>query len=100
TQFPGVDSLFFGHVGDGNVHATVGPLPDDGHKTEHAIEEAFYTITRELQGSVSAEHGIGLHKKPWLGYSRSDAEIALIRAMKQALDPRNIMNPGKVISVS
>lgn len=97
--YPDMHALFFGHVGDGNIHVTVGPVPDDGGKTEHAIELAFYTIARELEGSVSAEHGIGIHKKPWLGYSRSDAEIALIKTMKRALDPHNIMNPGKVVSL-
>lgn len=97
--YPDMEPLFFGHVGDGNIHITVGPVPDDGGKTEHAIELAFYTIARELEGSVSAEHGIGIHKKPWLSYSRSDAEIALIKTMKRALDPRNIMNPGKVVTL-
>ncbi|NYT59027.1 FAD-binding oxidoreductase [Alcaligenaceae bacterium] len=97
-QFPDIHAMFFGHVGDGNVHIVVGPLPDDGRKTEHAIEDAYYAITKELGGSVSAEHGIGIHKKPYLGHSRSDAEIALIRAMKRAIDPHNIMNPGKILS--
>jgi FAD/FMN-containing dehydrogenase len=97
TGFPGVRSMYFGHVGDGNVHIVVGPLPDDGRKTEHAIETAFYELTQSLGGSVSAEHGIGLHKKPYLHYSRSEAERALIRTMKGALDPRNIMNPGKIL---
>ncbi|MBP6019819.1 MAG: FAD-binding oxidoreductase [Burkholderiaceae bacterium] len=99
SSYPDIQPMFFGHVGDGNIHITVGPIPDDGGKTEHAIELAFYTIARELEGSVSAEHGIGLHKKPWLSYSRSDAEIALIKTLKQALDPHNIMNPGKVVSL-
>ncbi len=97
-QFAGIHAMFFGHVGDGNVHIVVGPLPDADRKTEQAIEKAFYTITNELGGSVSAEHGIGLHKKPYLDYSRSEAEIALIRSMKRAVDPHNIMNPGKIIA--
>ncbi|CAM3660305.1 FAD-binding oxidoreductase [Castellaniella denitrificans] len=96
--FPGIAHMYFGHVGDGNVHIVAGPLPQDGGQTEHAIERAFYTIVRELSGSVSAEHGIGLHKRPWLEYSRSPAEIQLMRTLKQALDPRGIMNPGKIIA--
>ncbi|NYT66281.1 FAD-binding oxidoreductase [Alcaligenaceae bacterium] len=99
SQYPDIQPMFFGHVGDGNVHITVGPIPDYGGKTEHAIELAFYTIARELEGSVSAEHGIGLHKKPWLSYSRSEAELALIKTLKLAIDPHNIMNPGKVITL-
>src|SRR5690606_2849427 len=50
-QFPDIHAMFFGHVGDGNVHIVVGPLPDDGRKTEHAIEDAYYAITKELGGS-------------------------------------------------
>ncbi|CAM5193481.1 D-2-hydroxyglutarate dehydrogenase OS=Castellaniella defragrans (strain DSM / CCUG 39792 / 65Phen)OX=1437824 GN=BN940_08606 PE=3 SV=1 [Castellaniella denitrificans] len=96
--FPGIAHMYFGHVGDGNVHIVAGPLPQDGGQTEHAIEQAFYTIVRELSGSVSAEHGIGLHKRPWLEYSRRPAEIQLMRTLKQALDPRGIMNPGKIIA--
>ncbi|HUH58940.1 MAG TPA: FAD-binding oxidoreductase [Candidimonas sp.] len=99
AQFPTIPAMFFGHVGDGNVHIVVGPVPEDGRKTEHAIEKAFYTVTRDLEGSVSAEHGIGLHKKEWLEYSRNEAEIALIKSMKRAIDPHNIMNPGKIVSL-
>ncbi len=97
SGFPGIAHMYFGHVGDGNVHIVAGPLPADGGLTEHGIEEAFYTIVRDLSGSVSAEHGIGLHKRPWLEYSRSPAEIQLMRTLKQALDPLGIMNPGKIL---
>ncbi|HUH40302.1 MAG TPA: FAD-binding oxidoreductase [Castellaniella sp.] len=98
TQFPDIRHMYFGHVGDGNVHIVVGPLPQDEGRTEHTVEAAFYGIVRDLSGSVSAEHGIGLHKRPWLAYSRSPAEIALIRTLKQALDPNGIMNPGKIVA--
>ncbi|WP_088156982.1 FAD-binding oxidoreductase [Achromobacter xylosoxidans] len=97
-DFPSVQAIYFGHVGDGNVHIVVGPLPADGHRTEKQIEAAFYGIVRSLEGSVSAEHGIGLHKRPWLHYSRSEAELALIRKLKHALDPLGIMNPGKILA--
>lgn len=97
TDFPDVQHLYFGHIGDGNVHIIAGPLPDDQGQTEHAIEKAFYSIVRDLDGSVSAEHGIGLHKRPWLEYSRSPAELQLIQTLKQALDPAGILNPGKII---
>lgn len=94
SQFSRIHAMFFGHVGDGNVHAVIGPLPDEATGT--AIETAFYDIVRTNQGSVSAEHGIGLHKKPWLSYSRSPAELKTLALIKQALDPCNILNPGKI----
>ncbi|NLC35634.1 MAG: FAD-binding oxidoreductase [Alcaligenaceae bacterium] len=96
-KFPGIHAMYFGHVGDGNGHIVVGPLPDDNRQTERAVEDAFYEVTRELGGSVSAEHGIGIHKKPYLGHSRSQAELDVIRNMKRAVDPRGILNPGKIL---
>lgn len=96
TRFPHLKVVFFGHVGDGNIHAVVGPIPADG-TTEHQVEEAFYAIVRDFCGSVSAEHGIGLHKKKWLGHSRSPQEIALMKVLKNAMDPGNILNPGKIL---
>lgn len=92
-------AMFFGHVGDGNIHVLVGPIPNGDKEIEHAIEKRFYEITQNLDGSISAEHGIGLHKKPWLSYSRTEAEIALMRTLKQALDPHHILNPGKVFDL-
>jgi FAD/FMN-containing dehydrogenase len=60
------------------------------------IEAAVYGGLESFRGSVSAEHGIGLEKKPWLSISRTDAEIALMRTLKAALDPKGILNPGKI----
>ncbi|MCM2342626.1 FAD-binding oxidoreductase [Rhodoferax sp.] len=96
ARFAHLKVVFFGHVGDGNIHAVVGPIPQDG-TTEHQLEEAFYAIVRDFSGSVSAEHGIGLHKKQWLGHSRSPAEMALMKVLKNAMDPGNILNPGKIL---
>lgn len=95
-RFAHLKAVFFGHVGDGNIHAVVGPIPQDG-VTKHQVEEAFYAIIRDYSGSVSAEHGIGLHKKQWLGHSRSPQEVALMKVLKNAMDPRNILNPGKIL---
>ena len=61
-----------------------------------AIEAAVYDPLKALRGSVSAEHGIGLEKKSWLGHSRSPAEVKLMQTLREALDPRGILNPGKV----
>lgn len=86
----------FGHLGDGNLHVVVGVGTAD-EETKNTIESIVYTPLARLGGSVSAEHGIGLDKKAHLGLSRSEAEIALMRRLKRLLDPRNILNPGKVI---
>jgi FAD/FMN-containing dehydrogenase len=96
ARFAHLKAMFFGHVGDGNIHVVVGPMPQDG-VTEHQLEAAFYAIVRDFSGSVSAEHGIGLHKKQWLGHSRSPAELAVMMTMKNALDPGHILNPGKIL---
>ena len=94
--WPQLQALFFGHVGDGNVHVVVCKVPQDADSL-HAIEEAVYGVMRDYGGSVSAEHGIGVLKRDWLAYSRTPAEIALMRTLKTALDPRGIFNPGKML---
>jgi FAD/FMN-containing dehydrogenase len=93
--------LAFGHVGDGNLHYNV-TLPRDLTAEEQAIAAArvtggIYDLVAELDGSFSAEHGVGRLKKPYLEQYRSGAEIDLMRSLKRALDPQNILNPGKVI---
>jgi FAD/FMN-containing dehydrogenase len=96
ARLPGTVALFYGHIGDGNLHI-VACLPGATPQPKLAIQEVVYDLVRSFGGTVSAEHGIGLTKKPWLGYVRTDAEIALMRRLKDALDPRHILNPGKVI---
>ena len=94
VRWPGHHSLFFGHVGDGNLHVST-----DGatvHGECEAVEAELYRLVGEFHGSVSAEHGIGLHKKPFLHASRTPQELAAMRAIKAALDPLGLMNPGKV----
>jgi len=96
TKWPQVRVFVFGHMGDGNLHIVVSPdgLPEDARA---AVERIVYAPLGEVGGSISAEHGIGLEKKPWLPISRSPAEIALMRTLKHALDPKNILNPGRVV---
>ena len=94
ARWPGHHTLFFGHVGDGNLHvstdgATVGGACE-------AVEAELYRVVGAFHGSVSAEHGIGLHKKSFLALSRTPQELAAMRAIKAALDPLGLMNPGKV----
>jgi FAD/FMN-containing dehydrogenase len=100
SRWPTQRSLRFGHLGDGNLHLTIDlrSLGDEA-SAAHASEEAqqlVYALTEQWGGSISAEHGIGLHKKPYLSASRSPAELATMRAIKHALDPFNLLNPGKV----
>lgn len=86
----------FGHLGDGNIHFVVGKETNDNQLKEQ-INKIVYAPLKDLQGSVSAEHGIGIDKKKWLSISRSQEEIALMKTLKHALDPKGILNPGRVI---
>ncbi len=90
------DTVFFGHVGDANVHIGVKVGADEQPEAE--IEDLVYGVVRDWQGSVSAEHGIGTLKRAYLPCSRSPAELALMRTLKQAMDPHQILNPGKVLA--
>jgi len=94
----GVDVITFGHLGDNNLHISV---QCDGARTTHAhtIETHIYETLRPYGGAISAEHGIGLEKKAHLPISRSAAEIELMKTLKRSMDPQNILNPGKVISL-
>ena len=87
--------LFSGHLGDGNIHLAISAGPKTGEARE-AVERIVYEPLGAVGGSVSAEHGIGLEKKPYLSWCRSDVEIALMKALKRVLDPNAILNPGKV----
>ncbi|MFT3988884.1 FAD-binding oxidoreductase [Aestuariivirga sp.] len=82
-----------GHLGDGNLHVTTG-LTSPERKPE--VQRLIYGLIAQYRGSISAEHGIGLAKKNYLGHSRSAGEIAAMRAIKAALDPNGILNPGKI----
>jgi FAD/FMN-containing dehydrogenase len=94
-EWPGYRRFVFGHLGDGNLHVIVTGPPSI--EARHGIERCVYEPLAARQGSVSAEHGVGLEKQPWLAQSRSPAEIALMRRLKHALDPQAILNRGRVL---
>lgn len=93
-RWPDGKIAFLGHMGDGNLHIAIGA---GAANDRHAVEECVYEPLRPIGGSISAEHGIGLEKKPWLDVSRDGEERRLMREIKQLLDPNNILNPGKVL---
>lgn len=94
-RWPSGIALVYGHLGDGNLHV-IADVPDGGPGVNAAIDEAVYDLVRRYHGAVSAEHGIGQLKRKVLGHTRSPAELAAMRAIKAALDPRGILNPGKI----
>jgi FAD/FMN-containing dehydrogenase len=87
--------VVFGHLADGNLHVVSGVGSDDKESIKK-MESCIYDPLRSIGGAVSAEHGIGLEKKDYLGISRTEIEIDIMRTLKQTLDPNNILNPGKV----
>ncbi len=101
SRYPGWEICLFGHIGDGNLHINV-MKPDAMDraefftKTKEADRDLFAIVQRHA-GSISAEHGIGLLKKHFLSFTRSEPELAVMRAVKKALDPNDILNPGKIL---
>jgi FAD/FMN-containing dehydrogenase len=96
-RWPGVFCSVIGHIADGNLHFFVVPGVSGSEDELHEqVDREIYDPLRALGGAVSAEHGIGMEKKRWLAHSRSDTEIALMRSVKQTLDPRGILNPGRI----
>jgi FAD/FMN-containing dehydrogenase len=96
TAYPGAGLYFYGHAGDGNLHLVVS-VGKDRFGDGSAIDGIVYRTVSEVGGSIAAEHGIGVARLPFIGHSRSAAELALMARLKQALDPRGLLNPGKVV---
>lgn len=100
-QYPQFEVLWYGHIGDGNLHMNIlKPADMSTAEFELACQQVnplIFGLTRDFEGSISAEHGIGLLKQPYLDYSRSITEIELMRGVKAVFDPLGILNPGKLL---
>ena len=93
---PGAEDFVVAHLGDGNVHYSAYPSRDDPALSE-AIRAAVDAAAVELGGSFSAEHGIGLMKLPSMRTHKDPTAVEVMRSLKAALDPLNLLNPGKTI---
>jgi len=98
---PGVRVVAFGHLGDGNIHFNL-TQPEGADKQEflshwHAVNEQVHDLVQSMNGSFSAEHGVGQLKTGEMARLKSEVELDLMRTLKSALDPKNLLNPGKVI---
>ncbi|MCB2060317.1 MAG: hypothetical protein KDE21_07405, partial [Novosphingobium sp.] len=94
--YPEAKVMFYGHAGDGNLHAAVSVGRMD-EEVKRGFDTAVYSAVRTVGGSISAEHGVGVERAPYLGWTRSESELALMRKLKQAIDPDGILNPGKLL---
>ena len=101
TAYPNWEVVWFGHIGDGNLHINIlrpqGMTKEEFVKECRKVDVMVFDAVKKYKGSISAEHGVGLTKKSFLNYTRSEAEIELMRGIKKVFDPDNIMNPGKVL---
>jgi FAD/FMN-containing dehydrogenase len=100
-NYPNFRVVWFGHIGDGNLHINI-LKPKDLPMNEFVsgcqkVDKDLFTKIQEFSGSISAEHGVGISKKPFLGFTRTESEIKLMKQIKTAFDPNGIMNPGKMI---
>jgi FAD/FMN-containing dehydrogenase len=104
TQYPGIRIINFGHLGDGNLHYNIAPPLDADHQAfnaahEKPIYELIYTQVERCHGSISAEHGVGQLKLEGLRAHKGPVAHDIMKALKTALDPQNILNPHKVVSI-
>ncbi len=99
--YPEFEVVWFGHIGDGNLHLNILKPADKNDATFanecKKVSLEVFALLKEFEGTISAEHGVGLLKRDSLSYSRSEGEIALMRGIKRLFDPDNILNPGKVL---
>ena len=91
---PAIDVVGYGHMGDGNIHLNV-PVRRYTKEVEEALEPWVYEWVSQRQGSISAEHGLGIAKNNYIGYTRPQSSIDLMLGIKSLWDPKGIMNPYK-----
>jgi FAD/FMN-containing dehydrogenase len=96
-QWPDYAMVVFGHLGDGNIHLVIC-IGSSSSEDVRAVDEVVYRLLKQVKGVISAEHGIGLSKKEFLPYSRDKDEMKLMKTLKFAMDPKNILNPEKIFS--
>ena len=100
SEYPDFEVVWFGHIGDGNMHINIlkpADLPREKFLERCLkVNEHLFEVIHRLHGSISAEHGVGLVKKPYLQFTRAPEEIALMKGIKRVFDPDGVMNPGKV----
>ena len=103
SNYPDFEVCWFGHIGDGNLHLNIlkpeNMSKDDFFAECQIVNKYVFETVQKYGGSVSAEHGVGMTKKPYLNYSRSETEIEYLRAVKKVFDPNNIMNRGKIFDM-
>ena len=103
ADYPGVHNVVFGHLGDGNLHYNVAPAQGQPQEVLLALQDKIYALVHDsvaaFNGSISAEHGIGQLKRDEMPRYKSAVELGLMRSIKNALDPKGLLNPGKVLSV-
>ncbi len=101
-HYPDYEVVWYGHIGDGNLHLNIlkpeHMSKDDFFASCAKVNKWVFDIVKRYNGSISAEHGVGMTKRDYLGYSRSPEEIACMKAIKAVFDPNGIMNPGKIFS--
>ncbi|MCJ8145435.1 FAD-binding oxidoreductase [Acinetobacter sp. A3.8] len=102
-NYPDFEICWFGHIGDGNLHLNIlkpaNLTKDEFFAKCQVVNKYVFETVKKYNGSISAEHGVGMTKKPYLDYTRSDTEIGYMKALKQVFDPNNVMNPGKLFDL-
>jgi glycolate oxidase subunit GlcD len=102
-NYPTYEVVWFGHIGDGNLHISIlrpeGMTKEEFVKECRKVDQLLFEVVRKYYGSISAEHGVGLTKKPFLEFTRSKSEIELMKKIKKVFDPDGIINPGKIFDL-
>lgn len=99
-NYPDFEICWFGHIGDGNLHLNIlkpeNLTKDQFFEKCQVVNKYVFDTVKKYNGSISAEHGVGMTKKPYLQYTKSAEEVEYMKALKQVFDPNSIMNPGKL----